>query len=195
MFQKGKAIMKKTFICIIGIQFILFSGLIKIFAQNEERRFQAYLGPRIGVTYVASDPEEFNEQLQKMYPNDDRKYIPFFTQFGINLEQRVRLGSTKSHFAIQEILVVGGIDQGIFIPSFSFLIGFRSHTGFEFGLGPNFILKWAQDELELATSVLYAIGWTFSFHTAYIPINLAVIPTPADGHPRFSLVSGFNFKL
>jgi hypothetical protein len=147
------------------------------------------------VTYVASDPEEFNDKLQETYPNENRKYIPFFTQFGINLEQRIRLGSTESHFAIQEILVIGGIDQGIFIPSFSFLIGFRSHTGFEFGLGPNTILKWTQEELGLETSVLYAIGWTFSFHTVNIPINLTVNPIPADGNPRFSVFSGFNFKL
>ena len=187
--------MKRTFVCIISFQLVFVFGIVSLFAQNEEARFQGFFGPRIGVTYVAADPEEFNEKLQEMFPNDDRKYIPFFTQFGINFEQRIRLGSTKSHFAFQEVLIVGGIDQGIFVPSFSILIGFRSHTGFEFGLGPNFIVKWTQEELELATSVVYAIGWTFPFHNVYIPLNLAVIPTPDDGHPRISLVSGFNFKL
>ncbi len=62
--------------------------------------------------------------------------LPLFHPVRLNLEQRLRLGSTNSHFAFQELFLVGGMDQGIFLPSFDFLIGFRSHWGLQFGLGP-----------------------------------------------------------
>jgi hypothetical protein len=118
------------------------------------------------------------------------------TQFGVNLEQRLRLGSAASHFAFQEVLVVTGIDQGVFLPSGSLLLGFRSHRGLEFGLGPNLVATYDRDaaEIELAVSVVYAVGWTIPVYNVFIPIDLAVIPTASDGFPRLSLVSGFPFS-
>lgn len=186
--------MNHFLICIV---FLFFFRSINVSAQRdeEEARNERLWGPVVGVTYVAATQKEFNNEIQEMFPDDDRNYYPFVTQFGINFEQRIRLGSTKSHFAFQAVFTVGGIDQGIALPFFNFLIGFRSHKGLQFGLGPNCVLRWTKEELELAVSVIYAVGWTFSFYGAYVPVSFAVVPTPTDGHPRFSLISGFNFDL
>jgi hypothetical protein len=182
-------------VCLPICAVIFLSVLHAAFGQSSagEPRFQLVVGPVVGLTYVIDAQGDLNERLQEMYPSS-RTYYPFFTQFGLNLEQRLRLGSTKSHFAFQELFLVGGMDQGIFLPSFDFLLGFRSHRGLQFGLGPNFVLRWSETELELAMSVVYAVGWNFSFFGAWVPVSLAVIPTPADGKPRISIISGFNFE-
>jgi hypothetical protein len=132
-----------------------------------------------------------------MFPNSERSYIPFMTQFGITLEQRLQLGSTDSHFAFQEVVVASGIDQGVFLPSASFLIGFRSGAGLEIGLGPVTSFSWSEDKstVSATVSVVYALGWTIPLYNAYIPINLAVVPTPEDGFARVSIASGFNFRI
>jgi hypothetical protein len=176
---------------------ILFMVGANVLAQSDEEvvRNEILWGAVVGITYVAAIQEDFNRKIQEMYPDDERNYYPLLTQFGINFEQRIRLGSTKSHFAFQEVFTVGGIDQGIALPFFNFLVGFKSHKGLQFGLGPDFVARWTKEELELAVSVVYAVGWTFSFYGAYVPVSLAVVPTPDDGHPRFSLISGFNFIL
>jgi len=136
--------------------------------------------------------------VQNIFPDPERSYFPLFTQFGVHLEQRIRLGTTDHHFAFQEVLLIGGLEQGIAIPSFSLIIGFRFAFGLEFGLGPNIYLS-AQNEglgypsLTPSFTVVYAIGYTFSFQGIHIPIDIAIVPTPADGHIRLSFLTGFNF--
>lgn len=160
---------------------------------QDESNFKLVFGPRVGVTYLFSQIAEFNDALQQIFPNPERGYFPLITQFGINLEQRIRLGDTKSHFAFQELLLIGGLDQSIVIPNLIVMIGFRSHTGLEFGLGP--YMAMSKSEIGIEFSVVYAIGWTFSFKGVYVPVDLAIVPTPADGFPRISLLTGFNFDI
>ena len=178
--------------------FVLFlSVLMPACGQSGEEmpKFQMLLGPVVGMTYVVDAQGTLDAKLQEMYPNPDRSYTPFFTQFGVNLEQRLRLGTTRSYFAFQEVFAVGGMDQGIFLPSVSFFLGFRSHRGLQFGLGPNLVVRWAQSEPELATSVTYAVGWSFPFYGAFVPVSLAFSATSEDGNPRIGLISGFNFEV
>ena len=120
---------------------------------------------------------------------------PGLTQFGLNVERRIQLGTTDSHFVFQEILVIGGLDQNLVMPSLNTLIGFRSHAGLEIGLGPNLSLAVVDGRPSLAVSVLYAIGWTFSFSDVHVPVNVAIVPTPRGGNPRLTVITGFNFGL
>ena len=106
----------------------------------------------------------------------------------------MRLGGTNSHFAFQEILVLGGLDQSLLLPTAAVLIGFRSHSGLEIGLGPS-LGATASDSsaLPIGISVLYALAWNFSFSGVHIPVDIAVNPSPRDGLSRFTLMTGFNF--
>jgi len=164
-------------------------------AQDEDlpRRLEFTFGPRVGVSYVLASFQDFNDEVQTIFPDASREYIPIFTQFGLNLEQRIRLGSTRSHFAFQEVLLLGGLDQGIFLPSLTVLVGFRSRAGLEFGLGPNLSLKRDDaDMLNVGLAVAFSAGWTFSFSNVFVPVDLAFVPSPNGS--RLSLLTGFNFE-
>ncbi len=156
------------------------------------RRLETAFGPRVGVSYVLVGSQEFNDAVQKIFPDDSRQYIPIFTQFGLNLEQRIRLGDTQSHFAFQEVLLLGGVDQGIFLPSLSVLVGFRSRAGLEFGLGPNLSLARSSGSIGVSLAVVFSVGWTFAFSNVFVPVDLAFVPSPEGS--RLSLLTGFNFK-
>jgi len=175
---------------------LLFLVLGSAFTAAQEgeppRRLEVAFGPRVGVSYVLTGFQEFNDAVQKIFPDSSRRYIPIFTQFGLNLEQRIRLGDTQSHFAFQEVLLLGGVDQGIFLPSLSVLVGFRSRSGLEFGLGPNLSLARSEGSFGVSLAVVFSAGWTFTFSNVFVPVDLAFVPSPEGS--RLSLLTGFNFK-
>jgi len=180
-----------------SLAFLLFLVLAALPASTQEpektKRLEIVYGPRVGVTWVATSRQDFDAAIQGVFPAD-REYFPIFTQFGFSLEQRIRLGTTQSHFAFQEVLILGGLDQNIIMPSLSVMIGFRSRIGLEFGLGPNVSLKRSPEGPGVDLSVAYSLGWTFSFEDVFVPVDIAVIPTPSDGKARITLLTGFNFK-
>lgn len=190
MEDRNMRIIEKSLIAILLV-FFSFTG--SLFAENST--VETYFGPRVGFTYIFTEPDDFNSAMQEIYSDPNREYFPLITQFGINLEQRIRLGQTRSHFALQELILIGGIDQNIPIPSMNFLIGFRSGAGLEIGIGPNLSMINDNGEVGVSLSVIYAIGWTFSFSGVNVPLNVAVMPTPKDGHLRLTLMSGFNWEL
>lgn len=170
---------------------ILFAT--SIFSNNQDT-IEYLFGPRTGFTGIVTENAKFNEKMQALFPNEEKDYNPFITQFGINFEQRVKLGDTNSHFAFQEVILIGGLDQSLVIPSLSFLIGYRHGAGLEIGLGPNIsITSDSAGNLKGSISVAYTLGWTFSYKGVYVPVNIAFVPTPVDGSPRLSLLTGFNF--
>ena len=182
---------------IVGVVLVL--GCVAVWGQATDApepppRVSHIFGPRVGATYIAVDPDDFDERMREVFPNSDRSYFPLITQFGVNLEQRILLGDSGHHFAFQEVLIIGGLDQNIFIPSGTVIIGFRFKGGFEVGLGPNISLARVDEETKAGLTVAYAIGYTFTFQDVFVPLNLAVVPTPLDGHPRFTLLTGFNFE-
>ena len=179
---------------ITGVLAITLIAMVSV-STRADSRFSFVFGPRVGGTYIFTDWGDYDTAVQAVFPDDDRQYNPLVTQFGLNLEQRIRLGGTRSHFAFQEILLVGGIDQNMVLPSLSTLIGFRSHAGLELGLGPNFSIALKDAQATLAMSVVFAAGWTFSFDDVHVPVNIAIVPTPSDGKPRLTVLTGFNFDV
>ena len=80
--------------------------------------------------------------------------------------------------------LVGGLEQGKFIPSISGILGIRGPKGFEFGLGPNVT--------PLGANLVLAMGTSFRSNGINFPVNLAVVPGK-DG-ARVSLMFGFNAR-
>jgi hypothetical protein len=94
-------------------------------------------GPRMG----------FGATLGKSYDvltgdNKDHGEFGMFPanfQFGWQQEfQYISAGSFQA--LVENLLVVGGLESGRFIPSYSPMLGFRFNKGWEFGFGPNFRL-------------------------------------------------------
>jgi hypothetical protein len=176
---------KKVIVCMWASILLLVSSLVM--AESVLDNVDMVFGPRVGFSYVFIDADEYTSELHEVSIFNDENYVPFMSQFGISIEQRIRLGTTKSHFAFQEVVVVGGIDQSIAIPSVVLLLGYRSEFGLEFGLGP----KWSLSGF----NVVYAAGWTFNYQDVYVPVDIVFIPDIANGHHSISLYTGFNFNL
>ncbi len=158
--------------------------------QEEPEGFVFILGPRMGVSWTITSPEQFSSSVKSGLPfGTTGNYFPVNSVFAVTTEQRILLGETKSHFAFQEVLSIGGLEQSLFLPGLSLLIGYRDFTGFEIGAGPTLSLS--------GVGVVVAIGWTFNFKGVYVPIDINwVLPNPnSNSLGTVGMTTGFNFKF
>lgn len=134
-------------------------------------------GPRVGFTVLSSGV--VNKAREK-----GTDINPFLTQFGWQFETRLfRLPNGLSGL-VEFVPLVGGLEQGKFIPSVSGLLGVRGGKGFEFGVGPNLT--------PLGANIVLAVGTSVQSNGVNFPINLAVVP--GNDGVRVSLLVGFNAR-
>ena len=133
-------------------------------------------GPRLGITVLTGGV------AQKA--KDEFKVDPFLTQFGWQFETRIFRLSTGLSGLFEFVPLIGGLEQGKFVPSLNALIGLRGPKGFEFGLGPNIT--------PVSANIALAVGTSFHVEDVNFPVNLAVVP--GNGGARFSLLVGFNYR-
>ena len=169
-------------------------------------RRKSFSGPRIGFTYITSG-------TTANYLSDNGKN-PGVTQFGWQFEGRLFTVEGLSGL-IEFVPLVGGIEQGIIIPSASCLLGVRStgKTSVEFALGPNFsISPNYKGDSEGAVGLVLAAGTSFNKGNINFPVNLVVVPSIGSKHNvydeatktttnqsfqtgwRISLLVGFNYR-
>jgi len=133
-------------------------------------------GPRLGFTVLSQGT------VNRFKDNFDGELNPFITQFGWQFETRIFTLENGVSGLFEFVPLIGGLEQGMFLPSLSALIGIRGRTGFEFGLGPNLSLAGA--------GIVFAVGANFQTQGINFPVNLAVAPSQYGS--RVSLLVGFN---
>lgn len=134
-------------------------------------------GPRFGGTFIAGG--KIADRLEKDYDAS-----PFITQFGWQFETRIFSIDEGPSGLIEFVPLIGGIDQGLFLPSASVLIGIRGDSGLELGFGPNFSAA--------GSGVVIAAGGNLHSGNVNFPMNFAVVPS--KNGTRFSLIFGFNYR-
>src|SRR4051812_3691966 len=135
-------------------------------------------GPRFGVTFLD------RAVRQDLTENADVTVGPVISQFGWQFEKRFYTRDDGPTAVTEWVLLLGGLDQGVALPSLSWLIGVRTRNGAEFGVGPNVT--------PLGAAVAMAAGVTFRAGALNVPLNLAVVPSTSG--VRVSLLAGFNTR-
>jgi hypothetical protein len=130
-------------------------------------------GPRIGVTYLS--------------PGETANVIDtnFISQYGWQAETKIASGNNFNGL-IEWVFLAGGIEQGMFLPSISSLMGIRFDTGTELAFGPNLSLS--------GVSMVLAAGRNFTSGDINIPVNISWVPSHDDSGHRVSLTVGFNVE-
>jgi hypothetical protein len=134
-------------------------------------------GPRVGATFLSPGV------AQKLKDNQlDTGWA--FSQFGWQLEKRIKTGPSGLSAVNEWVFLAGGLEQGVVIPSVSWLVGLRTGSGVEFGLGPNVT--------PAGVALAMAGGVTVSKGALNVPFNIAVVPSRAG--VRVSVLTGFNMR-
>ena len=157
-------------------------------------------GPRVGITVITDGL--LTETLEEEFGVSTN----FITQFGYQYEKQI-MGDENVAGLVEGILLIGGLEQGLFLPSLSGMFGARFASGTEFAVGPNLSASGA--------ALVIGFGKTIKAGNINIPINFAWVPstkrtetdevfengdfvgevtsTEPTGH-RFSVTIGFNFR-
>jgi hypothetical protein len=134
-------------------------------------------GPRFGFTWLSPGIMDWAKSQNVNLKS------PIITQFGWQTEHQFPTGEGVT-MVTELVLLAGGLDQGLFIPSTSFVVGLRTPTGLEFGVGPNISATGAA--LVLAAGMMTHVG------ALNVPLNIAVVPTKEG--VRTSFLSGFSIQ-
>ena len=134
-------------------------------------------GPRFGFTALG---EGVVEKLHER-EIDVRSSI---TQFGWQFEKQFYSKEGGLAAMHEWIMLFGGLEQGVALPSLSWMVGLRSPGGAEFGLGPNVT--------PAGVALAFAGGVTFRSGAMNVPVTFAVVPSKAG--MRVSMLTGFNMR-
>jgi hypothetical protein len=135
-------------------------------------------GPRAGVTFLSSG---VRDRISEDFMQD---LGPVISQFGWQFEKRFMSSEHGATGVTEWVVLFGGADQGVFVPSFTWLLGMRTVSGIEFAAGPNLS--------PAGMAVAIAAGVTLRAGNLNVPLNVAVVPSASGA--RVSFLMGFNSK-
>ncbi len=134
-------------------------------------------GPRVGITALSSG-------VRARLAEQQIEVGGMISQFGWQFERQF-MGAGEGVAPVTElVLLVGGLDQGVFLPSVSWIVGLRTTGGTEFGVGPNIT--------PAGSALAIALGTTIRQPAITIPITLAVVPSRSG--TRVSLLTGWTMR-
>ena len=134
-------------------------------------------GPRFGLTFLS-------EGVMRALADRGAYVGPNISQFGWQFEKQFYAKDSNFTMVTEWVGLVGGLEQGVALPSLSWLVGLRSRDGAEFGLGPNIT--------PAGTALVLAAGMTFRSGALNIPVNVAVVPSRSG--TRVTLLAGFSLR-
>jgi hypothetical protein len=146
--------------------------------QQPQQQHLKLSGPRLGFTVLSS------KLVDNLEEEHQETISPFITQFGWQFETRIFTLDNGTSGLFEFVPLVGGLEQGKFLPSLSALVGIRGPKGIEFGVGPNLSVAGA--------GLVFAAGTNFQSQGINFPVNVAFAPSK-DG-ARFSVLFGFNSR-
>ena len=187
---------------------IVFTITLGLGLLTASAQIQKLAGPRVGMTFITQgSTADFIHKGFDYVDRDDVKLgetgSAFTTQYGWQWESRFADGGGDVVGIVEWIALIGGMEQGLFLPSISSVIGARTANGLEFGVGPNLSLS--------GIGMLFAVGHNFKSGSLNIPVNLVFMPgktesatfLQADGSSkpyeyntgaRISIMVGFNLS-
>ena len=135
-------------------------------------------GPRLGFTFLSDGI------IRKLNDDASINVSPVVSQFGWQFEKQFYSTENGPTAVTEWVVLVGGLEQGVVLPSVSWLVGMRTMKGAEFGIGPNIT--------PVGAALAVAAGMTFRAGGLNVPVNVAVVPSKSG--VRVSLLAGFNTR-
>ena len=134
-------------------------------------------GPRFGFTFL-------DDGVVAKLKTEDIEVKNGISQFGWQFEHQFYAKEGGPSVLNEWVILVGGLDQGVALPSLNWLVGLRTKDGAEFGVGPNIT--------PIGVALALAAGVTFRAGVLNIPMTFAVVPSK-DGM-RVSMLTGFTLR-
>ncbi len=135
-------------------------------------------GPRFGLTVLTQ------QTVDRLLSEQEIAVRPMISQFGWQFERRLYTNGDGVTMLTEWVPLISGLDQGVALPSLNWLVGLRTASGTEFGLGPNIT--------PVGVGLVLAAGVTMKTGALHVPFNVAVATSKYG--PRISIMTGFNVR-
>ena len=135
-------------------------------------------GPRFGLTMLSPG------NVEALAAKEIFLQRSTVTQFGWQFEKRLYTNDDGLSALTEFVPLISGLEQGVALPSLNWLVGIRTPSGTEFGIGPNFT--------PLGVGLVVAGGITVRTGALNIPLNVAVGSSKSG--TRVSIMTGFNVR-
>jgi len=152
---------------------LIVLGMLVVGAVQMNAQVVQLEGPRFGVSYISEGST--SQILQRMYGNDSTTFAAangggatMTTQYGWQWEKRFADNGGDIVGLVEWVVLVAGMEKGLFLPSLTTLVGVRSSSGFEFGTGPNLSLS--------GLGFVFAVGYNLRTGDLNFPINISFVP-------------------
>lgn len=133
-------------------------------------------GPRVGFGFVAGIPRT---ELEDRYG-----VRPLVTEFGWQFEQLVLPRPGAVNFVVEEVVLLGGLDQGSVLPSVRASVGIRHPAGLAVGVGPSLS--------PYGLGVGFSVGVNLRYGTVTLPLSLSAVRN--GDATRVTLLGGFAIE-
>lgn len=145
-------------------------------------------GPRMGVTFLSGTPAKVIQAPRNEGGFDG---YPTFFQFGYQWEKQY-LNEGRLQALFEFIPVVSGLEQGMFVPSFTCLNGIRDNkNGWEFAFGPTITFNRVAEGY-YDTNGAWHLKTNWYTDTA---MTVQDLTTRMDSRGRVRIISGFVFAF
>ena len=135
-------------------------------------------GPRFGLTMLSPGNVDQLKAARNLVVR------PLITQFGWQFERRFYTNNDGLSVLSEWVPLISGLEQGLALPSLNWLVGVRTSSGGEFGIGPNLT--------PLGVGLVLAAGVTVRSGALNVPLNFAVASSKSG--TRVSIMTGFNLR-
>jgi hypothetical protein len=135
-------------------------------------------GPRFGLTILSEDT------VAAILTERGLTVQPLVSQFGWQFEKNVYVNADGLAMVTEFVPLLSGLEQGLALPSLNWLVGVRTPTGMEFGLGPNIS--------PVGVGLVMAVGVTVKTGSLNVPLNFAYASSKHGA--RVSIMTGFSIR-
>jgi len=135
-------------------------------------------GPRFGLTMLSQ------AAVDKIFEERGLVVRPLISQFGWQFERRIYSNGDGVTALTEWVTLISGLEQGLALPSLNWLVGVRTTSGAEFGIGPNVT--------PFGVGLVVAGGVTVRSGSLNVPLNFAVVSSKTGA--RVSIMTGFNLR-
>ena len=147
--------------------------------ESPQLQRSGWSGPRMGLMMAPGDGS-ISRRLK------DHGLGNVVSQFGWQFERRVVPFGGGPQLVTEAIPLFGGVEYGKLVPSLTLVMGVRSPSGFEFGMGPSFTVASATG---INAGLVIAVGKSIDYGAVCIPLNLAVSTNPRG--TMVTLIAGY----
>ena len=134
-------------------------------------------GPRFGMTLLSPSTVDALKERNITVG-------PIVSQFGWQFERRLYTSNDGVSALMEWVPLLSGLEQGVALPSLNWLVGVRTASGAEFGIGPNIT--------PVGTGLVVAAGVTVRSGALNVPLNFALASSKSG--VRISIMTGFNIR-